>query len=83
MNNKNIEEIIKERDSKMYGYWKSVFQDGYEGGYPIEWNTEVVNKINSQVQAEKEQLKEFFLHYTELTESEFNVRFEQFKKESV
>lgn len=30
-----------------------------------------------QVRAEKE----FFLHYTELTESEFDTRFEQFKKE--
>lgn len=33
-----LAEKIKERDSKMYGYYKSVFEEGFEGGYPVEWD---------------------------------------------
>ncbi len=30
--------FIKERDSKMWGYYKSVFEEGFEGGYPAQWD---------------------------------------------
>lgn len=31
-------EFMKRRDSKMYSYYKSVFEDDFEGGYPIDWD---------------------------------------------
>lgn len=35
---KKVVQFIKERDNKMYSYWKSVFEHGFEGGYPVEWD---------------------------------------------
>lgn len=30
--------LWKERDKKMFFYYKSVFKDGFEDGYPAEWD---------------------------------------------
>lgn len=60
MNNwtKEFDERIKQRDSRMFGYYKSVFQDGFEGGYPIEWNEEDKAFISKAIQAREKELIE-------------------------
>jgi len=30
-----IEKLLAERESKMYHYYKAVFEDGFDGGYPM------------------------------------------------
>ncbi len=34
-------QILSRRESKMYHYYKSVFVDDFEGGYPIEYDDEL------------------------------------------
>ena len=54
MINELVEKILKERESKMFGYYKAVFQERFEGGYPKEWDEGFVQKL---VAALKEELK--------------------------
>ena len=37
-----IKKLISERESKMYHYYKSVFTEDFEGGYPIEYDEELL-----------------------------------------
>lgn len=48
-----IQAIIRARDSKMYGYYKSVFEHDFEGGYPIEWDTEAIEAIRTFLSKER------------------------------
>lgn len=73
MNNNTWEEALKGlielRDSQMYGYWKSVFQDGFEGGYPIEWNKEFISAISKQIsEAEKRGYLKACLDFKKMSE---------------
>lgn len=43
---------LRERDGKMYGYWKAVFEDDFERGYPILWDDECVDAIMRGVKEE-------------------------------
>lgn len=52
------DERVKQRDSRMYSYYKSVFQDGFEGGYPIEWNEEEITFIKSTLEELIEKIHE-------------------------
>jgi len=52
----NIKKLLAERDSKMHLYYKSVFIDGYEGGYPVEYDNEllaveqeILNKVVGEI----------------------------------
>jgi hypothetical protein len=45
----NLDEIISKRESKMYSYYKSVFVDDFEGGYPIENDNELKQYVSSTV----------------------------------
>lgn len=56
-----IEEAIKRRESKMYHYYKSVFVDGFEGGYPAEYDDELL-KIRREAIAEITKQIEKFAH---------------------
>ncbi len=49
---KTIQEAIERRESKMYRYYKSVFVDGFEGGYPVEYDDELL-KIRREAIAEE------------------------------
>jgi len=42
-----IFEVLKKRDSKMYSYWKAVFEDDFEGGYDMHYDED----FNSQVKS--------------------------------
>lgn len=44
-----VMELIRKRESKMYGYYRSVFEDGFEGGYPIAYDQEIVDEIKSEI----------------------------------
>jgi len=41
-----ILEILERRESKMYSYYKSVFVDGFEGGYPANYDIEIIEDID-------------------------------------
>lgn len=38
-----IQQAIARRENKMYSYYKSVFVEGFDGGYPIEWDEELLS----------------------------------------
>ena len=42
-----LKKAIEERDSKMFKYYKSVLLHGYEGGYPMEWDKEIDDILDS------------------------------------
>ncbi len=44
-----LKEILEKRDGRMHGYWKSVFKDGYEGGYPIAWDNEFEQELKTYI----------------------------------
>ena len=45
---KEIQKKIDEREAKMYAYYKSVFIDGFEGGYPQEYDNELIDLISKK-----------------------------------
>ena len=42
MNKEQLREALQRRDLKMRGYWKSV-DDGFQEGYPIEWDEPILH----------------------------------------
>lgn len=40
-----IKKILAERDSRMYSYYRSVFTEDFELGYPARWDDEVIKAI--------------------------------------
>ena len=46
-------ELLKKRDGQMYGYYKSTFEDDYEGGYPIAWDEEFIKSVAIVIQEER------------------------------
>ena len=47
---KDFFEKLKERDSRIRGYYKSVLIDRFEGGYPIEWDNEIMDFYDINIQ---------------------------------
>ena len=45
---KDWEKLLSERESKMYRYYKSVFVDGFEGGYPMDWDEPLKNYLTTK-----------------------------------
>ena len=59
-----MQEAIAKRNSNMYGYYKSVFEDGFEGGYPVDWDEEIIRLAEeSLVQRVRESLEEITSPY--------------------
>jgi len=42
-NEEELKRIIARRENKMYEYYKSVFCDDFTGGYPIEYDKEILD----------------------------------------
>ena len=63
-NEEELKRIIARRENKMYEYYKSVFCDDFTGGYPIEYDKEILDFRSSvrreTVEACKEVLKDYF-----------------------
>ena len=44
---KEIEKVIADRESRMYQYYKSVFIDGFEGGYNEEYDDGIKSLLSN------------------------------------
>jgi len=51
-----IKKLISERESKMYGYYKSVFEEGFDGGYPVEYDEDLL-KVEQVIMKKIEEWK--------------------------
>lgn len=49
LSREEIQKKIDEREAKMYAYYKSVFIDGFEGGYSQAYDDELINFILGKV----------------------------------
>ncbi len=57
---KTIAQLLSERESKMYHYYRSVFEDGFEGGYPAEYDEPITTLYNRGVEAGDVKVKNAF-----------------------
>jgi len=46
---------LSERESKMYHYYKSVFVDGFEGGYPVEYDDALIELVRAEKELSKQE----------------------------
>ena len=51
-----IKKLISERESKMYGYYSSVFKEGFEGGYPMEYDKDLLEVEQELIKKVKQEL---------------------------
>lgn len=48
-----IENILATRESKMFNYYKSFFIEGFSGGYPMDWDDDIINLFTTEQQNDK------------------------------
>lgn len=46
-NEEELKKIIARREGKMYGYYKATFDDDFTGGYPVEYDKELIDFCSS------------------------------------
>lgn len=71
MKKEELKKLLAERESLMFGYYRSVFEEGFGGGYPANYDEPILNLLDQEMAKAREKITTYLAKYPDATLADY------------